>query len=143
MKRPQSILWFRITLAVATFVAVAWGMSLATGWLGIYGRYSAVECVDGVLTFAWSDDLGFLQGFWFHYGRPRSAFEFRKVSLGLDEMSAYIISCPAWLLVATGIAISMAIRPRTKRQGRDLCVNCGYSLTGNTSGVCPECGERI
>ena len=23
------------------------------------------------------------------------------------------------------------------------CGKCGYSLTGNTSGVCPECGERI
>jgi hypothetical protein len=20
---------------------------------------------------------------------------------------------------------------------------CGYSLTGNTSGVCPECGEKV
>ena len=23
------------------------------------------------------------------------------------------------------------------------CVNCGYDLTGNVSGVCPECGKRI
>lgn len=23
------------------------------------------------------------------------------------------------------------------------CQKCGYDLTGNTSGVCPECGERI
>jgi hypothetical protein len=23
------------------------------------------------------------------------------------------------------------------------CRNCGYNLTGNVSGVCPECGERI
>ena len=23
------------------------------------------------------------------------------------------------------------------------CQACGYNLTGNTSGVCPECGERI
>lgn len=22
----------------------------------------------------------------------------------------------------------------------DLCDNCGYNLTGNTSGICPECG---
>jgi hypothetical protein len=24
-----------------------------------------------------------------------------------------------------------------------LCVQCGYSLTGNTSGICPECGTSI
>jgi multisubunit Na+/H+ antiporter MnhB subunit len=22
------------------------------------------------------------------------------------------------------------------------CLNCGYDLTGNVSGVCPECGEK-
>jgi hypothetical protein len=27
------------------------------------------------------------------------------------------------------------------RQGR--CGRCGYDLTGNTSGVCPECGAKI
>ncbi len=21
-----------------------------------------------------------------------------------------------------------------------ICTNCGYNLTGNTSGICPECG---
>ena len=29
--------------------------------------------------------------------------------------------------------------PRRKREGR--CLRCGYDLTGNASGVCPECGE--
>jgi hypothetical protein len=23
------------------------------------------------------------------------------------------------------------------------CRKCGYNLTGNVSGICPECGERI
>ncbi len=23
------------------------------------------------------------------------------------------------------------------------CINCGYNLTGNVSGVCPECGENV
>jgi len=31
-------------------------------------------------------------------------------------------------------------RWRRRRKGR--CVRCGYDLTGNVSGVCPECGER-
>ena len=26
------------------------------------------------------------------------------------------------------------------RWARGLCVGCGYDLTGNVSGVCPECG---
>ena len=31
-----------------------------------------------------------------------------------------------------------SIRHRRWRDG--LCVHCGYDLTGNESGVCPECG---
>src|SRR5438105_3452686 len=30
---------------------------------------------------------------------------------------------------------------RSRREG--VCVCCGYSLTGNVSGVCPECGIKI
>ncbi|HEY3243818.1 MAG TPA: hypothetical protein VGM03_10745 [Phycisphaerae bacterium] len=30
---------------------------------------------------------------------------------------------------------------RRRRQG--LCLGCGYSLRGNTSGVCPECGKAV
>ncbi|HEV8693840.1 MAG TPA: hypothetical protein VGQ93_06605 [Lysobacter sp.] len=29
-----------------------------------------------------------------------------------------------------------------RRHRWELCVKCGYSLTGNTSGVCPECGTK-
>ena len=29
---------------------------------------------------------------------------------------------------------------RRRRRAMGLCVGCGYDLTGNVSGVCPECG---
>ena len=32
---------------------------------------------------------------------------------------------------------------RSWRRRRGLCVGCGYNLTGNESGVCPECGTEI
>jgi hypothetical protein len=32
---------------------------------------------------------------------------------------------------------------RHRRHRKGLCVQCGYSLTGNVSGVCPECGEKV
>ena len=32
---------------------------------------------------------------------------------------------------------------RDRRFPRGLCQACGYNLTGNMSGVCPECGQRI
>jgi len=29
------------------------------------------------------------------------------------------------------------------RFGCRICVPCGYDLTGNTSGICPECGAAV
>lgn len=31
---------------------------------------------------------------------------------------------------------------RYRRRNRGLCLMCGYNLTGNTSGRCPECGAE-
>jgi hypothetical protein len=30
-----------------------------------------------------------------------------------------------------------------RRFPRGHCRRCGYDLTGNVSGVCPECGEKV
>lgn len=51
---------------------------------------------------------------------------------------------PLWtpfLLVAIPTAFLFWRDHRKIPQGH--CQNCGYSLTGNTSGICPECGEQI
>jgi divalent metal cation (Fe/Co/Zn/Cd) transporter len=34
-------------------------------------------------------------------------------------------------------------RRRLQRRLRGECVVCGYSMTGNLSGVCPECGTAL
>lgn len=65
-------------------------------------------------------------------------------------------SLPAgqWKMVPTFVAAAVAVlgewalfwRPlerderRQERGARGLCPSCGYDLTGNTSGTCPECG---
>jgi hypothetical protein len=51
---------------------------------------------------------------------------------------------PALLLAAwplLGWARPAWIRHRRRRPG--LCLYCGYDLTGNTSGRCPECGSPV
>jgi hypothetical protein len=48
-----------------------------------------------------------------------------------------------WLFtIATWLINLAAARPRT-RPPRDVCATCGYSLIGNVSGICPECGTKI
>ena len=36
-----------------------------------------------------------------------------------------------------------AIRTELNRRSLPVCVHCGYDLTGNVSGVCPECGRVL
>lgn len=52
------------------------------------------------------------------------------------------IELPLWLVLSASVlATTWLWRPsRSRKKG---CVECGYSLTGNVSGVCPECGTAI
>ena len=45
----------------------------------------------------------------------------------------------AWLLLF--LARRLLLPMRRERLG--LCRSCGYDLTGNTSGTCPECGKPV
>ncbi len=49
----------------------------------------------------------------------------------------------AWLVIASAAMswVSWAAWARRRRVARDgACSVCAYNLTGNVSGVCPECG---
>ncbi len=53
------------------------------------------------------------------------------------------VKLPIWIPLL-GIAIPTAwLWWRDRRFPSDHCQNCGYNLTGNVSGRCPECGEAI
>jgi hypothetical protein len=61
-----------------------------------------------------------------------------------------LITFPYWLPalflavpVAAGAVHIRRRRRRARRTRTGLCVSCGYSLAGNTSGVCPECGTPV
>jgi hypothetical protein len=51
---------------------------------------------------------------------------------------------PCWLLLApVGLILVLCTFPQARELGGGLCSKCGYNLTGNASGVCPECGISI
>lgn len=49
------------------------------------------------------------------------------------------------MLLATIVTIVVVRRPlrQYRRHKRGLCLKCSYDLTGNESGVCPECGKAV
>lgn len=60
---------------------------------------------------------------------------------GTAIWSRYYLLCPLWLPLGVVAAVSIWMRRRRHRAG--CCETCGYDLTGNLSGQCPECGTRV
>ncbi len=57
------------------------------------------------------------------------------------------LTVPIWLVAGiTGafpmIWLAFALRRRRRRR-QNCCMACGYDLTGNVSGICPECGRTV
>jgi len=51
---------------------------------------------------------------------------------------------PFWLVLLLTALPTAWLWHRDRRRIRPgCCIRCGYDLTGNTSGVCSECGEKI
>lgn len=106
---------------------------------GSYPRHAAT-CKwsnDRVLTDRDSSTLSDL-GFW----------KFRWTVSQYRTRRAYVLSLPtfaAFTLFAAYPAIAFIRGPlrRRRRRKRGQCLRCAYSLEGNVSGVCPECGTRL
>jgi hypothetical protein len=59
----------------------------------------------------------------------------------------HLLVVPIWMLssllaVYPAIAFIRGPLRRHRRRRKGLCLKCGYDLTGNVSGVCPECGTE-
>ena len=88
-------------------------------------------------------------------GKPRSRFdpdrpfEFRsgEVTIKGRTLGGTSVSFPHWLpMILLGTAPLVAMWRgfrRFQRKETYRCLHCGYDLTGNVSGVCPECGSAI
>ncbi len=77
-----------------------------------------------------------------YYGR----FDFRWDSLDFLEARFSGLTLPLWFL-----ALIFAVLPtiwlfkwnKRRKLGPNACPSCGYDLTGNETGLCPECGVTI
>jgi hypothetical protein len=60
------------------------------------------------------------------------------------SIAAYL---PYWCLLLLTLPLPIIwlaqARRSVRRRRHALCVTCGYNLTENTSGICPECGSHV
>ncbi len=120
----------RAIIAVLT-LATVWSVYVCFWHYAMHAGYGPVWRFDL--------DLGLVQ-VEFRVGRPF-----------LVAWSGYLIlRFPAWfpclLFGAFPFYALLRIQERRRRRRRreqGLCVDCGYDLTGNVTGVCSECGLEI
>ena len=79
------------------------------------------------------------------FERTRWGFYFENS--GFSSVNRRAVAFPFWALVtALGLlpgAWGVGWARMHLRRRRGFCVMCHYNLTGNTSGICPECGTAV
>lgn len=103
---------------------------------GSQQRYSSVLVLPRITLPAGSihNGFGFSRATVSMSGLPSGPFTVSIVSI------PYRSICALSLLIPIGWCIRLGLR---RRVDPNRCRRCGYNLTGNTSGRCPECGIAI
>jgi len=83
----------------------------------------------------------FYRGAWYLDWRPTWKSPGRLPETDWHIRIPLVILVPLFAIYPT-LVIHRIARDRRRRK-RGLCVACAYDLTGNTSGLCPECGAPI
>lgn len=134
MRRGPSPLRRRLiwaALLASASIIVMWALSLR--WT--YGYQGTRLCVlvargeVGISTFLWPYGTGF---FWTRDRGSAAAWA------GAFARDTGIL--PLWLLLCLAVAATGFLWWRN-RAPVGHCGKCGYDLTGNVSGRCPECGD--
>lgn len=82
-------------------------------------------------------------GLWFR-GEVEVRWRPMFMSIPRTGGTCWYVGVPMWIIfgIVAGTTAFLWNRDRLAFP-RGHCATCGYNLTGNVSGTCPECGERL
>jgi hypothetical protein len=136
-------------LVVSVLILVVWALSLKWGLVWIPSQHRGAAVAGGLISILHSPGgpprptgwsvmyMTPKERTWGHWGLawPRT-FEHPMIV----HREHYV---PLWLpLIFTAIPTACLFWLDHRRVPPGHCQRCGYSLTGNTSGICPECGIK-
>lgn len=134
---------FALTMPTVLTVAV-WLVSLRYA-IYISARDAVLELNAGRLELAWGEYASERSGNSGLNVEIESTLDdpyFDGPQFSMDGPDGYI-GAPLWLLFLIAIGISLSAWRRFRALRTECRCPCGYDLTLNESGICPECGSKI
>jgi hypothetical protein len=129
-------------------------------WYGLEFSWNPKRPAQGIrAVYVESGEVGFTQAMapWWHNGRaqgwrlsPRQSL--RKLlyhsvwvpSIERLDPFGLMVRLPLWLPLCALLVPTLLLWRRDRRRPRPgFCRQCDYDLTGNVSGICPECGTPL
>ena len=138
---------------LSLLILLAWVVSLWCGFAALPAQGCRISAGQGEFDVAIATfDLSYKGTGFFTFPRsnlgfkqPRVRYEESISPLGMHHV--YLVELPYWLLFLLTAIPTAWLWHRDRRLFSSppdhlSCRGCGYDLTGNLSGVCPECGEK-
>ncbi len=130
--------------SACVLIVVAWGFSLKW-YAGLAWKEWAPVIIDGQV-WLWHlyDPDEKYTGWHFVMGSSRLEHTYGLTwPKGWDAWFGWTRSwgVPLWLPLLALVLPTAVLWHCDRRSPKGHCQSCGYDLTGNESGVCPECGE--
>ncbi len=133
--RRRRLAWVLLTISLLSAVAVPASAFLR---VVIVSPGYAIGMAKGA--FGVVNHRGVEWDFEFEYGPENWDSQYALVPT-LD-LTRWEVTVPVWLTFVV-ISVLTAIAFRRGRIPPGYCRKCGYNLTGNVSGRCPECGTAV
>ena len=134
----------RAGLMLSSLLGLAWLLAgcctCVYAWLQV-----EIGCYDGCFFYRHCSPSLSAHGWRAEIHQPRWLMRPQECELDFDgsTMSGHIYSCdlPLWIpFVMVAVPSAWLWWRGRRRFAAGCCQHCGYDLTGNASGICPECG---
>jgi hypothetical protein len=133
----------RAGLLICVLLAIAWVTSLFYWVYLVYARPTSATYwgLTGGGIGCWN-----MEGFFEVDEHGEFSWEVERIHLGIGWRpftGTYATFLPLWIPFVLVALATLFFWRRSRRFPPGHCGRCGYDLTGNVSGVCPECGQPV
>lgn len=138
-------------IALVTTLSCWWAATFSFDWgtNPTTARRVGLGVAQGGVVF-WSHDLSLsaqIRSGWDFYPLSMRSntnkLDFLFLPQHVSTSTGYFVTSPLWVAFVIALVPTVFLWRGGSRPIEGHCVKCDYDLTGNTSGVCSECGTKI